>query len=407
MSTLQSIYKLKGKVQNYSWGGTQYIPQLLGTENTDQKPFAEYWLGAHPNHSSTVQIDGQEIALNQLIQQNKLKTLGQEVLERFGALPYLLKVLDVKQMLSIQVHPSKPSAEVGYAAEDAIGIPVTAPNRNYKDENHKPELMVALSDFWLLHGFKPAEKLKEVLSAVPDLDFLLQEFEQGGYQGLYEKVMLMEQDEVNQILELEVNRVLPLYKNGELLKSQEEFWVARAAETFCKDGQYDRGIFSIYLFNLVQLKVGEGIYQPAQMPHAYLEGQNVEIMANSDNVLRAGLTDKHIDVQELMKHVRFEETIPTILGAHAHEEEEIQFTTPAPEFELYQYLLQNSRQDLQAYSAEILLVMDGKASLKGEGLQLDLSKGEAAFVCAGTSYNLVADGSAEVFRAAVPQRMEE
>lgn len=407
MSTLQSIYKLKGKVQNYSWGGTQYIPQLLGTENTDQKPFAEYWLGAHPNHSSTVEIDGQEIALNQLIQQNKLKTLGQEVVEKFGALPYLLKVLDVKQMLSIQVHPSKPSAEVGYAAEDAIGIPVTAPNRNYKDENHKPELMVALSDFWLLHGFKPAEKLREVLSAVPDFDFLLQEFEKDGYQGLYEKVMLMEQEEVNQILELEVNRVLPLYKNGELLKSQEEFWVARAAETFCKDGQYDRGIFSIYLFNLVQLKVGEGIYQPAQMPHAYLEGQNVEIMANSDNVLRAGLTDKHIDVQELMKHVRFEETIPTILGAHAHEEEEIQFTTPAPEFELYQYLLQNSRQDLQAYSAEILLVMDGKATIKGEGLQLDLLKGEAAFVCAETSYNLVADGSSEVFRAAVPQRMEE
>ena len=407
MSTLQSIYKLKGKVQNYSWGGTLFIPQLLGTENTEQKPFAEYWLGAHPNHSSTVEIDGQEVGLNQLIKQNKLKTLGQEVVEKFGALPYLLKVLDVKQMLSIQVHPSKPSAEVGYAAEDAIGIPVTAPNRNYKDENHKPELMVALSDFWLLHGFKPAEKLKEVLSAVPDFDFLLQEFEVGGYQGLYEKVMLMEQDEVNQILELEVNRVLPLYKNGELLKSQEEFWVARAAETFCKDGKYDRGIFSIYLFNLVHLKEGEGIYQPAQMPHAYLEGQNVEIMANSDNVLRAGLTDKHIDVAELMKHVRFEETIPTVLGAHAHEEEEIQFTTPAPEFELYQYLLQNSRQDLQAYSAEILLVMDGKATIKGEGLQLDLSKGEAAFVCAGTSYNLVADGTAEVFRAAVPQSTEE
>jgi mannose-6-phosphate isomerase len=407
MSTLQSIYKLKGKVQHYSWGGTQFIPQLLGTENIDRKPFAEYWLGAHPNHSSTLEISGQETSLNQFIQQNKLKALGAEIVERFGALPYLLKVLDVRQMLSIQVHPSKPAAEVGYAAEDAIGIPVTAPNRNYKDENHKPELMVALSDFWLLHGFKPADRLQEVLSAVPDFDFLLQEFEQGGYQALYEKVMLMDQEEVNQILALEVSRVLPLYKNGELLKSQEEFWVARAAETFCKDGQYDRGIFSIYLFNLVHLKTGEGIYQPAQMPHAYLEGQNVEIMANSDNVLRAGLTDKHIDVPELMKHVRFEETIPTILGAHAHEEEEIQFTTPAPEFELYQYLLQNNEQALQAYSAEILLVMDGKANIKGEGVQLSLSKGEAAFICAGTSYHLGSDGPAEVFRAAVPQRSEE
>ncbi|MCU7548077.1 mannose-6-phosphate isomerase, class I [Chitinophagaceae bacterium LB-8] len=407
MSTLQNICKLKGKVQHYSWGGTQYIPNLLGTKNPDQKPYAEYWLGAHPNHSSTVEIDGQETALNQLIQQNKLKALGQEVVERFGELPYLLKVLDVKQMLSIQVHPSKPSAEVGYAAENAIGIPVTAPHRNYKDENHKPELMVALSDFWLLHGFKPADQLKEVLSAVPDFDFLLEEFEKNGYQGLYEKVMLMDQEEVNQILGLEVARVLPLYKNGELLKSQEEFWVARAAETFCKDGQYDRGIFSIYLFNLVHLQVGEGIYQPAQLPHAYLEGQNVEIMANSDNVLRAGLTDKHIDVHELMKHVRFEETIPTILGAHAHEQEEIQFKTPAPEFELYQYLLQNGEQQLRTYSAEILLVLDGSISVKGEGVQLSLSKGEAAFVCAGTSYQLVSNSPAEVYRAAVPQMIEE
>jgi mannose-6-phosphate isomerase len=407
MSTLQSIYKLKGKVQHYSWGGDQFIPQLLQIENKDQDPFAEYWLGAHPNHSSTMEVNGEVTPLNLFIQQNKVKALGSEITEKFGALPYLLKVLDVKQMLSIQVHPSKPSAEVGYAAENAIGIPVTAPHRNYKDENHKPELMVALSDFWLLHGFKPVDALKEVLSAVPDFDFLLQEFEEGGYQALYEKVMLMEQEEVNQILELEVSRVLPLYKNGELLKSQEEFWVARAAETFCKDGQYDRGIFSIYLFNLVHLKEGEGIYQPAQMPHAYLEGQNVEIMANSDNVLRAGLTDKHIDVPELMKHVRFEETIPTILGAHAHQQEEIQFTTPAPEFELYQYLLQNGRQELQAYSAEILLVMQGKAIIKGEGVELTLSRGEAAFICAGTSYSIIPDGSAEIFRAAVPQVVEE
>lgn len=407
MSTLQNIYKLKGKVQHYSWGGTQFIPQLLGIENTDNKPFAEYWLGAHPNHSSTIEENGHEIPLNQYIQQNRQKALGAKIMEKFGALPYLLKVLDVRQMLSIQVHPSKPSAEVGYAAENAIGIPVNAPNRNYKDENHKPELMVALSDFWLLHGFKPAEQLREVLSAVPDFDFLVNEFDQGGYQGLYEKVMLMEQDQVNQILELEVSRVMPLYRNGELLKSQEEFWVARAAETFCKNGYYDRGIFSIYFFNLVHLRVGEGIYQPAQMPHAYLEGQNVEIMANSDNVLRAGLTDKHIDVPELMKHVRFEETIPTILGAHAHEQEEIQFTTPAPEFELYQYLLQNGQQELQSYSAEILLVMDGKVNVKSGGIELSISKGEAAFICAGTTYQLIPDDSCEVFRAAVPQRNEE
>lgn len=402
MASLQRIYPLKGKVQHYSWGGYKFIPQLLDKQNDDRQPFAEYWLGAHPNHPAELQQEGAAIPLHQFIQQNRLAALGEEVAHKFGGLPYLLKILDVRQMLSIQVHPSKASAEVGFAHENAYGIPLNASNRNYKDENHKPELMVALSDFWLLHGFKPADALREVLGAVPDFDFLLEEFEKTGYQGLYEKVMNMDQQQVNEVLGLEVSRVLPLYENGELLQSQEEFWVARAAETFCKNGQFDRGIFSIYLFNLVHLKKGEGIYQPAQMPHAYLEGQNVEIMANSDNVLRAGLTDKHIDVPELMKHVRFEETVPVILGSHARQQEEIQFSVPTPEFELYQYFLENESRQLQSYSAEIILVLNGSIQLIEDEQILELKKGEAAFVLAGTEYTLQETEPAEVYRAAVP-----
>ncbi len=402
MTTAQQMFLLEGKVQHYAWGGFNYIPQLLALDNTEKKPFAEYWLGAHPNHSGQLLLENDTVALNQFIEQNKLATLGEAVATRFGSLPFLLKVLDVRQMLSIQVHPSKASAEEGFKKENAHGIPVTAAHRNYKDDNHKPELMVALSDFWLLHGFKPAEELVETLAAIPDFDFLTDEFAARDYKGLYEMVMLMDQQRVNEVLGPVIDRIMPLYKNGELLKSQESFWAARAVETFCKDGNYDRGIFSIYFFNLVHLKKGEGIYQPAQMPHAYLEGQNVEIMANSDNVLRAGLTDKHIDVPELLRHVRFQETVPNILGSAAEVAKENSFPSPAAEFELYQYHLESESINLVSYSAEILLVLNGEAQIQSGDQSINLTKGKAAFINANTSYSICSTGDAEIFRATVP-----
>ena len=198
----------------------------------------------------------------------------------------------------------------------------------------------------------------EILSAEPDLNFLLPVFEKSGYEGLYRTVMEMPQADVNRILEPVLRRIAPLYRNGELQKSEEDFWAARAAETFCKNRQIDRGIFSIYLFNLLHLKKGQGIYQPAGLPHAYLEGQNVEIMADSDNVLRAGLTDKHIDIAELMKHVRFEATEPQVL--HPQPGPVTVYRTAAAEFELAAY--EAAAAGLFSWSAsgpEILLVMQG------------------------------------------------
>jgi mannose-6-phosphate isomerase len=329
------------------------------------------------------------------------EVLGKEAMKKFSSLPFLFKILDVRQMLSIQVHPNKASAEIGFHKENELGIPLTASYRNYKDANHKPEMMIALSDFWLLHGFKPADKLIETLSAIPNFDFLVKEFKTKGYKALYEKAMLMDQGDVNKILNPVIDKILPLYKNAELLKSQESFWAARAAESFCTDGNYDRGIFSIYFFNLVHLKKGEGIYQGAQLPHAYLEGQNVELMSNSDNVLRAGLTDKHIDIDELLKHVSFVETVPDILGAHAEVKEEIQFTTPAKEFQLYQYQLQKSFVSITAHSAEIILVLSGEASIKCGDEILLMKKGDSAFVAGGSHY-LITASSSEIFRATTP-----
>ncbi|HWB91695.1 MAG TPA: mannose-6-phosphate isomerase, class I, partial [Puia sp.] len=335
MKKEQKVFKLQGKVQHYAWGGSAYIPELLQMENGDRRPFAEYWMGAHDNAPAELQDqEGTAFPLNKYIGQHPHETLGSYTEGRFGRLPYLLKILDVKDMLSIQVHPTKRTAELEFAAENKKGVALNAPDRNYKDDNHKPELMLALSEFWLLHGFKPEEELTRILHAVPELAFLAPVFVRRGYQELYRMVMEMPQAEVNRVLQPLLDRILPLYKEGRLNKQEEDFWAARAAVTYDEPGKIDRGIFSIYFFNLLNLHPGEAIFQDAGLPHAYLEGQNVEIMANSDNVLRGGLTPKHVDVPELLKHVRFEATHPRIIMEEFGPGRIAVYHTPAPDFEL-------------------------------------------------------------------------
>ncbi|MGZ3950729.1 MAG: mannose-6-phosphate isomerase, class I [Flavisolibacter sp.] len=397
MALGQSVFRLKGVVQHYSWGGYQFIPQLLGVDNKQHKPFAEYWMGAHQNHPA--HINGNE-ALNDFIAQNAQEVLGNRVNKKFGSLPYLLKVLDVRQMLSIQVHPSKEAAEASFEHENRKNIPANAPHRNYKDQNHKPELMVALSDFWLLHGFKKKEELIQILNAKAELQFLMDIFIKSGYKGLDKEVMLMEQERVNKTLLPLLDKVAPLYKEGAIAKDKEDFWAARAALDFCKNGRVDRGIFSIYLFNLVHLKEGEGIFQASGLPHAYLEGQNVEIMANSDNVLRAGLTDKHIDVPELLKHVKFETTIPDILKPQSNHKV---FTSPAEEFELQEYSLREGvAERIRSTTGEIFFLMDGTLTVDADGKSMQMEKGECIFVTAGTELVVKPSTEVNLFRATVP-----
>jgi mannose-6-phosphate isomerase len=394
-----SIFKLKGVVQHYSWGGYDFIPQLLGIENEDKKPFAEYWMGAHGNHPSLVQND-ETIPLNDFIKSDIEGILGNTVSTKFSTLPYLLKVLDVRQMLSIQVHPSKKAAEHGFEEENKKNIPVNAPHRNYKDANHKPESMVALSDFWLLHGFKKKEDLEKILDAKTELHFLKEIFFSKGYKGLYEEVMLMDQHRVNDILKPLVQKIIPLYKNESLPKSSEDFWAAKAALNFCKGENFDRGIFSIYFFNLVSLKKGQGIFQADGLPHAYLEGQNVEIMSNSDNVLRSGLTDKHIDVAELLKHVKFEATIPDILNPQSHRKI---FISPAEEYELQQYLLNKGDEEkIETRSGEIFLLLEGSLEAISGNEKMQINKGDSIFIKAGCNLTINPLLNINLFRATIP-----
>lgn len=399
MALDQRVFKLKGVVQHYSWGGYDFIPQLLNIENKDQKPYAEYWMGAHHNHPASI-VNGNEIRLNDFIDSHSSEVLGKEVADKFSSLPYLFKILDVRQMLSIQVHPSKEVAEVSFEEENKKGIPVNAPHRNYKDRNHKPELMVALSDFWLLHGFKSESDLLKIFEKKKELLFLKEIFQSKGHKGLYEEVMMMEQSKVNEVLHPLMQKIVPGYNNGSLQKDDEDFWAVRAAINFCKNNNYDRGIFSIYLFNLVHLKKGEAIFQPAGLPHAYLEGQNVEIMANSDNVLRAGLTDKHIDVPELLKHVKFEATLPKILNPVSGYRI---FSSPAEEFEMQQYCLEEGGVEaISTTTAETFLVLDGSLHVNTSNEEYQFKKGECFLVIAETTLEVKALSPINLFRVTVP-----
>src|SRR5690348_14834060 len=242
------LFKLQGKVQHYAWGGYEFIPQLLGVENKARQPYAEYWLGAHDKAASEVLLpDHSVIPLPEFIAVSPEKYLGPAVAKRFGRLPFLFKVLDVHDMLSIQVHPTKSEAEKGFARENAAGIPLDASNRNYKDDNHKPEVMVALSEFWLLHGFLPEEKLRKVLQEVPEFSTLLPVFDQESYYGLYRHVMEMPQEKVNKLLLPPVQRAVPLYQAGTLRRSDPAYWAAKALVSgMTRIDQLDRGIFSIY-----------------------------------------------------------------------------------------------------------------------------------------------------------------
>ena len=403
------VFRLIGQVQHYAWGGVSFLPRLLHLPNPDGKPFAEYWLGAHDKACSILVLSAEQtIKLNEYIQTSPAETLGNYAQQRFGRLPYLLKILDVKDMLSIQVHPSKISAENKFEEENRRGIALNAANRNYKDNNHKPELMLALCEFWLLHGFKTEDQLMWTLQHIPVLNFLLPVFEKGGYEELYRTVMEMNQSKVNEVLQPLLDKIIPAYQNKQLEKNDENFWAARAALTFNEGGKTDRGIFSIYFFNLVNLRPGEAIFQDAGLPHAYLEGQNVEIMANSDNVLRGGLTSKHIDVKELMSHVKFEANVPDILhGKDAGEHVQL-FITHAPDFELSKIELKKGKAvSLSSDSAAICIVLGGNIIVQeNQDNQFDLEAGEAFISFDKSQFQLKAMKDAVLYRATVPSPQE-
>jgi phosphomannomutase len=411
---------LFGAVQHYAWGGYELIPGLLGIANDGRQPFAELWMGAHPRGPAQVEIDGTRMTLDRLIAADPWLTLGPAAaLRHAGRLPYLFKVLDVRDMASIQAHPSRTQAEEGFARENAAGIPIDAPNRTYRDENHKPEVHVVLTDFWMLHGFRPLEELLEALGAENELSPIAAGFpeqlreagrdpeaRQSLLRELYRRVMTMPQHEVDGMLDPLVTRLESEETAGRLGRDDPGFWALRAARTFpLPAGHRDRGILSIYLLNLVHLRPGQGTYQPAGTLHAYLEGADVELMASSDNVLRGGLTPKHVDLPELLATLTFRDGTPPILEGRATSETGREYETQAEEFALERIEITPGvpYSGGREHGVDTMIVTEGGAAVVAAGRTLPLSRGGCTIVPAGVPYSIAARGArAVLFKASVP-----
>lgn len=394
------MYKLQGVIQHYSWGGNTFLPELLNHSNAEGKPFAEYWLGVHAGGPGFVDLgEGGHTQLNNLIGSDKFKHLGATTFSQFKGLPFLLKILDVKDMLSIQVHPNKERARKGFEDEVQRGIDLSAPHRNYKDQNHKPEVMVALSEFWLLHGF--AANIEERLQTYTFLNQFLPQFQAGGIKYLYEYLLKLPQESVNEIIASHAEKIIPFYLENQLEKENPDFWAARAILNLCADGQFDKGIFSIYLMNILHLQPGEGIFQGAGLLHAYLEGQNVELMANSDNVLRAGLTTKHIDIPELLSNTSFVVTNPQIVRVSLNNGFQ-DYPCDTSDFQIQRLLLaEGEERELRSAGPSIVLQIKGDADWKG--YQHRVVKGFQSFFIEPFEPILIkANEQTELYIASVP-----
>ena len=398
---MNTAYKLHGIHRHYEWGGKTFIPQLMQLENVNGKPFAEYWMGAHPSAPALMETAVGKVPLDQIIQDNQIQYLGARIAERFGSLPYLFKILDVEKMLSIQVHPSKENAEKGFHKENLAGVPIDASHRNYKDQNHKPEVMVALSDFWLLHGFMPAMDLKIRLASLTPLNALLPLFGVDDYAGLYSYFMHLDATAADAILKPLLEIAIHEVAAGKVDKSHPHWWANKYYGGIAPTSNIDKGILSIYILNIVNVPKYHGVFQGAGLLHAYLEGQNIELMANSDNVLRGGLTPKHIDIEELLQHVYFEPTQPRILNGDSIHDNELQFPCPVPDFGLTKIELSiGETYTNETSSFEMFLIMQGAVRLNG----IDLLPGELGGVMAGATYQILQVGSeqAVLFKSFVP-----
>ncbi|MFE7117824.1 mannose-6-phosphate isomerase, class I [Streptomyces sp. NPDC057654] len=395
--------RLANTVRPYAWGSTTAIPELLGTAPTGE-PQAEVWMGAHPGAPSRVDRGSGPTALSDVIAADPEGELGRASAERFGPrLPFLLKLLAAGSPLSLQVHPDLAQAKEGFADEEARGVPIDAPHRNYKDANHKPELICALTPFDGLCGFRAPAEAADLLAGLgvdplkPYVDILRAAPESAALREVLTAVLTADRAAMAETV---AQAATAAERLGAEDGPHQDSYAAYASIARHYPG--DPGVIAAMLLNYVRLQPGEALYLGAGVPHAYLDGLGVELMANSDNVLRCGLTPKHVDVPELLRIVRFEATAPGVLRPEADPGGEEVYETPADEFRLSRYDLGRAAEPSRpaARTPQILLCTAGTAVLRDTaGAELTLARGESAYVPAGEQVELTGDGA--VFRATV------
>ena len=399
---MRNIAFLNNPIQPYPWGSITALPDLLGTTNPEAIPQAELWMGAHPKAPSLVQSQAGWVRLDELIKRYPLEILGRRASATFGPrLPFLFKVLAAAQPLSIQAHPGLQLAEEGFERENREGIPLESPERNYRDPHHKPECIYALTPFWTMCGFRPSSQILKLLRVLcprgleGELSALAGQCDAFGLRTFFVGLLRMNQTRRQAVI-AEALSNLPAVADETLA------WVPKLAHYYPED----IAVLAPALLNVCRLSPGQALYLPAGVLHSYLGGMGIEIMANSDNVVRCGLTSKPIDVAELLRILRFDFLDIHMIHPSNRKPHEKVYRTPAKEFQLSAIWLQQGEvyESAAERSVEIILCSDGRASIAAmakDGCQLEMKRGISVLVPAAAGpYRIV--GGAELFRATLP-----
>jgi mannose-6-phosphate isomerase len=386
------MWQLTNTVRHYPWGSRTVIPELLGESSPADQPHAELWMGAHPDDPSVL---SNGTPLDKAIADEPEALLGPAVVDRFGPrLPFLMKVLAADTPLSLQAHPSPAQARAGFAAEERAGIPRDDPTRTFKDPWHKPELLLALTTFEALCGFRPVEESLHCLAKlqVPELKPTIAALARGGLRAAIPQLLALSGRRRTALVHAVAGTAARFVAAADPEYINTYRWAAALAETY----PGDPGVVISLMCNHLKLAPGEAVYLPAGNLHAYLCGAGVEVMAGSDNVLRGGLTTKHVDLAALIEVLDFTDAkVPVlrpVLGPAG-----LRYRVPVEDFELTRCELDAGSGWLTARGPQVLFCTEGRAVLASADGNLVLQRGGSAFVPAGQ--RLAASGPAVLYRA--------
>ncbi|MDR2865709.1 MAG: mannose-6-phosphate isomerase, class I [Spirochaetaceae bacterium] len=398
---MNAIYLLKNEIKHYDWGSTAWIPELLDQSNEKGEPYAELWMGVHPSGMSLADGRDSTIALKTLIESNKQFFLGRQVKNKFNGLPYLFKLLAAEKPLSIQAHPNLEQAKRGFERENERAMTLDNPSRNYKDANHKPEIICALSPFRAMCGFRTIPDIISLLKKFncPVVLPLIKIFDTdkntnaqsessagrsiGDSENLYKrfltKLFSLSLDDRNKISDYIKNHSIALKEQAPEFNREWDMLVL-----FNRYYDSDPAVLSPLYLNVLDLKPGESVFLPAGVLHAYISGFGVELMANSDNVLRGGLTHKYIDSTELLSILNLEPFLPRIFKPN--NDSYFEYPTEASEFSLV--CMKSDERSIEKKcdiaGPTIIIVVEGELVIRFKNGEdpLKVKKGRSIFIAA-------------------------
>lgn len=401
---------IRGAIRTYAWGSRSAIADFTGRPAPTAHPEAELWFGAHPGDPAQLDGPAGATSLLDIIAADPQAQLGTAVRDRFGdVLPFMVKVLAAEEPLSLQAHPSAQQAVEGYQREERRGVALKSPIRNYRDCSHKPELLIALGDFEALAGFRPAAHSVALMRALevprlePFIGLLADQSDASGLRALFTTWITAPQPDLDALIPAVLDGAVSYIRSGAKEFASEVRAVLELGERYPGDA----GVLAALLLNRISLTCGDGIFLPAGNLHSYLQGMAMEVMANSDNVLRGGLTPKHVDVPELLRVLDFT-PVPDARVCTRRDGIELLYDTPTVEFAASVLMLDGEHLGHEVDAPprhegpQVLVCTEGSVIVRTKSEEIQMHRGEAAWVAADDGpIRVEATQSARLFRATV------